>query len=189
MNGAATEVLSIREPNITHVKLLQYENQNKILIAICKLVITDTTSNSTSTNASINNIGIHNLTISSTSISSNLNTSNGSQQNFLPSQQQQISPSNSQTQHQISIVNLINGKCLHEILFNGDVLEMKSNANLLCVNSWNRIDAFDLATFEHRFSINSCFSQISKSSGKTTNPFTLGNRWLAFADNKVIFKI
>ncbi len=187
MNGAATEVLSIREPNITHVKLLQYENQNKILIAICKLLITDTTSNNAS--ASINNIGINNLTISSTA--SNLNTSNGSQQSFSPSQQQQQpSPSNPQTQHQISIVNLINGKCLHEILFNGDVLEMKSNANLLCVNSWNRIDAFDLATFEHRFSINSCYSQISKSSGKTTNPFTLGNRWLAFADNKVykIFK-
>ena len=176
LNGVATEVLSIREPNITHVKLLQLENQNKILIAICKLIITDS-SNTTS----VNTTQINNLTNSSTNLNSI--TSNGSQSMHSPQQQQQ-QQQQQPTQQQISIINLLTGDCLHEILFNGDVLEMKSNANLLCVNSWNRIDAFDLTTFEHRFSINSCFSQISKSSGKTTNPFTLGNRWLAFADNK-----
>jgi hypothetical protein len=191
LNGVATEVLSIREPNITHVKLLQYENQNKILIAICKLIIKEatplstTTPLSSSTGISTSATSINNLSNSTSSSSSNLNsnTSNGSQvsPSSQPSQQQQ---QQTQTQHQISIVNLMNGECLHEILFNGDVLEMKSNANLLCVNSWNRIDAFDLTTFEHRFSLNSCYSQVSKSSGKTTNPFTLGNRWLAFADNK-----
>lgn len=107
-------------------------------------------------------------------------------QDSVNSQQQQMPSTNSEPQQtqQIAIVNLLNGECLHEILFNGTVLDMKSNADLLCVNSWNRIDAFDLNTFEHRFSLNSCFSQISKSSGKSTNPFTLGSRWLAFADKK-----
>ena len=72
-------------------------------------------------------------------------------------------------------------------MFNGDVLEMKSNAHLLCINSWNRIDAFDLNRFEHRFSINCCYSQVSKSTGQSINPFALSSRWLAFADNKVRF--
>ena len=120
------------------------------------------------------------------------NSNDNSNLSFASSEQQQEAanaahaPQADQTQQQqISIVNLLNGECLHKILFNGTVLDMKSNADLLCVNSWNRIDAFDLNTFEHRFSLNSCYSQISKSSGKTTNPFALGNRWLAFADNKV----
>ena len=39
MNGVATEVLSIKEPNITHVKLLQLETTNRLLVAICKLLI------------------------------------------------------------------------------------------------------------------------------------------------------
>ena len=165
-------MLLIREPHITHVKLLQLEGTNKILIAICKLIMTDT--------------------------ADSVNSNDNSNLSFTSSEQQEATnaahaPQADQTQQQqISIVNLLNGECLHKILFNGTVLEMKSNADLLCVNSWNRIDAFDLNTFEHRFSLNSCYSQISKSSGKTTNPFALGNRWLAFADNKVsigLFKL
>jgi len=110
--------------------------------------------------------------------------SNSQQPDNQEQHQQQCPTSNLEQSQQIAIVNMLNGDCLHEILFNGIVLEMKSNNDLLCVNSWNRIDAFDLHTFEHKFSLNTCFSQISKSSGKSTNPFTLGNRWLAFADNK-----
>ena len=112
--------------------------------------------------------------VSSSSISSQPQTSSSQQQ-----QQQQ------QEKHKISILNLINGETLNEIVFNGDVLEMKSNAHLLCINSWNRIDAFDLNKFEHKFSINCCYSQVSKSTGQSINPFALSSRWLAFADNKV----
>jgi len=136
LNGVATDLLSIREPNITHVKLIQYENQNKILIAICKLIIKDTTNTAggaaTTTTLSSSSTGListsttslNNLSNSSTSSSSNLNsinnnnnTSNGSQVS-PSSQQQQQQQQTAQTQHQISIVNLMNGECLHEILFN-----------------------------------------------------------------------
>jgi len=158
----ATEVLSVREPNITHVKLLQLDSSNKVLIAICKLYLID----------------------SEPGQSTNYDNSSNSQQSDSQEQQCAAGSSEPQQTQQIAIVNMLNGECLHEILFNGIVLEMKSNNDLLCVNSWNRIDAFDLSTFEHRFSLNSCFSQISKSSGMSTNPFSLGNRWLAFADKK-----
>ena len=169
LNGVATEVLSIREPNITHVKILQLENPHKILIAICKLILTDNEPVQSNHN---NNENL--LTTSTISQS----------QSSLESNQIPIANSEPKQTQQIALINLLNGECLHDILFNGIVLDMKSNADLLCVNSWNRIDAFDLNTFEHRFSLNSCFSQVSKSSGKSTNPFTLGSRWLAFADKK-----
>lgn len=97
------------------------------------------------------------------------------------------SSSASSSKYNISIVDLLTGECLREIVFNGDIIELKSNSSLLCVNSWNRLDAFDLNTFEHRFTLNTCYSQISKSTGKQINPFSLGNRWIAFADNKVIY--
>lgn len=173
----ATEALSIKEPNITHVKLLKIESPHRLLIAVCKLVINDTNTNLPGSMNPANNGSNSDLT-SEMSGSSNLSSQSSSS---LSSQQQQ----QCQTQQQISILNLLTGECLHEITFNGEVLEMKSNSHLLCVNSWNRIDAFDLETFEHRFSINSCYSQISKSSGQQTNPFAIGDRWLAFADNKV----
>lgn len=172
MNGIATEVLSVREPNITHVKLLQLENQ-KVLIAICKMILTS----SEPAQAYKEHDNFTSPSLSHSGSSSDL------PQDTVNNQQPSTNSEPQQTQ-QIAIVNLLNGECLHEILFNGTVLDMKSNADLLCVNSWNRIDAFDLNTFEHRFSLNSCFSQISKSSGKSTNPFTLGTRWLAFADKK-----
>ena len=170
----ATEALSIKEPNITHVKLLKIESPHRLLMAVCKLVINDT---SLPPGSTANHGSNSDLTAEMTA-SSNLSSQSSSS---LSSQQQQQQT----TQQQISILNLLTGECLHEITFNGEVLEMKSNGHLLCVNSWNRIDAFDLETFEHRFSINTCYSQISKSSGQQTNPFAIGDRWLAFADNKV----
>jgi hypothetical protein len=94
-----------------------------------------------------------------------------------------------QQQNQISIIDLLTGECIHEFLFNGVVYELKSNGDLLCVSSYNRIDAFDLnsESFEHRFSIDTCCSYVSKSTGMVINTFTLSNRWLAFSDNKVSF--
>jgi hypothetical protein len=183
LNGMATEVLSIKEPNIKRVKLLSTKeinsvnNNNKLLIAICKHIIVDAVNNNS------NNMNNNHQSSSSTeenySIESTATTT--SAMNYSPHSNNILA----QKQEQISIVNLLDGECLHEITFNGEILEMKSNGYLLCVNSWNRIDAFDMTiNFEHRFSINSCYSEISKSSGQLVNPFTLGDRWLAFADNK-----
>jgi hypothetical protein len=205
VNGVATEALSIKEPNITHVKLLQIEHSSKLLVAISKLIVNDTNTananafndnsydnefNSQSPYASMSPQLNKNLSssVSSSSSSSSINNNN---QQAAPSVSAGA-PSDSskdkqlsQKKYSISIVNLLNGETLNEIVFNGDILEMKSNAHILCINSWNRIDAFDLSTFEHRFSINTCYSQVSKSTGQTINPFALGHRWIAFADNKV----
>lgn len=178
LNGVATEALSIKEPNITHVKLLKIESPHRLLMAVCKLVINDTCPPLPPPGAlSGSNSDLTAAAGGEMSGSSNLSSQSSSS---LSSAAQQC-----QTQQQISILNLLTGESVHEITFNGEVLEMKSNGQLLCVNSWNRIDAFDLETFEHRFSINSCYSQVSKSSGQQTNPFAIGDRWLAFADNKV----
>lgn len=169
INGVATEALSIREPNIKHAKLLQLETtgSNKLLMATCKLIIK-----------------------TNDDIQEGSGSSGSSVHNFQSSFNSALSSNSSSTQiikkYQINIINLINGLTLNEIVYNGDVLDLKSNANILCVNSWNRIDAFDITgTFEHLFSINTCYSQISKSTGQIINPMALGNRWLAFADNKV----
>ena len=151
LNGVATEALLIREPNITHAKLVQIESASKVLVAMCKLIPGE---------------------------------ANGPV-NPSPSETPGTPPLSQPVQHQISIVNLANGECVHEILFKGTVLEMKSNGNLLCVSSRGRIDAFDLTTFEHRFSVDSCFPYTSKSTGRVSNSFALGHRWLAFADIKV----
>lgn len=206
VNGVATEALSIKEPNITHVKLLQIEHSSKLLVAISKLIVND--SNTTNANAFNDNSYDNEFnsqspyasmspqlnknlssSVSSSSSSSSINNNNNNQQ-AAPSVSAGSDSSKdkqlNQKKYSISIVNLLNGETLNEIVFNGDILEMKSNAHILCINSWNRIDAFDLSTFEHRFSINTCYSQVSKSTGQTINPFALGHRWIAFADNKVM---
>ena len=170
MNGVATEALSIKEPNITHVKLLQLETTNRLLVAICKLLVNDDTPPQPPTSS-----------LDQDDLNDDIASSASSQAHSPSSTNNQIP----QKKYKISIINLLNGECVHETVFNGNVIELKSNSDLLCVNSWNRIDAFDLNTFEHRFSINSCYSQVSQSTGQVKNPFSLGHRWLAFADNKV----
>lgn len=176
----ATEALSIREPNISHVKLVQIENTQKLLVAICKLIVEDSPSG-----------GADNLSEEDSLLAQSINTSNSNagKLHINPQATQSNTSLNSNlitnTKYNISFVNVFSGECLREIVFNGDILEIKSNADLFCINSWNRIDAFDLNTFEHRFSLNTCYSQVSKSTGKQINPFALGHRWIAFADNKV----
>ncbi len=58
----------------------------------------------------------------------------------------------------------------------------------------NSIDAYDmLNNFEHRFKINTCYSNINQQSSQNIqqqvkpsyNPFAIGSRWLAFADSRV----
>jgi hypothetical protein len=199
LNGVATEALSIKEPHITHVKLLQIESTAKLLVAICKLIHADSsTSSNDTTDYDLNSLSTspqQNTLLTASTSSSSISSLQPSQPQANSSRHNNQNNShhpnyhhyhqhNSQPQQKISILNLLSGEILNEIVFNGDVLEMKSNAHLLCINSWNRIDAFDLVRFEHRFSVNSCYSQVSKSTGQSINPFALGNRWLAFADNK-----
>lgn len=189
MNGVASEALSIKEPNITHVKLLQLESTNRILIAICKPIVNDSpvlNSNSAADYQQGSSSGSLMTEEPNDDLTSNLSHSPQSTLSYSPSHPTQSHQYQQQQQrkYKISIINLITGECLHETTFNGNVIELKSNSDVLCVNSWNRIDAFDLNTFEHRFSINTCYSQVSQSTGQVKNPFALGQRWLAFADNK-----
>ncbi len=179
------------------MKLIQIEGTNKILLAICKLVVSDTPPPSVQSmlNENHNNNSNEDLmNDSQSSLSSSISPGSNTQpppHSPLPNPQPPPPPSSSSSNHSnidkkynISIVNLVNGDLLREIIYNGEILELKSNSNLLCVNSWNRCDCFDLVTYEHRFTINTCFSQISKSTGRLINPISLGSRWLAFADNK-----
>lgn len=170
LNGVATEALNVKEPNITRVKLLKMES--KILVAICKMtlnspvVVNDLINLSNSSNSNDN--FTHPILIApQASLSNDLN-------GIL-----------NQHQYKIGIVDVLSGNLLHELIFNEEIFDLKSNADILCVNSWNRIDAFDLNSFQHRFTINTCYSHVSKSTGKLLNAFTLSDRWLAFADNKV----
>lgn len=190
----ATEALSIREPNIKHVKLLRLENNNpaasKILIAICKLLAGDSASPPNGSSATSQHSpqlidSITSISPGGGSSGSNNNSSSGAGGNGHINHH--FYQQSSHQHYCISIVDLLSGDVLREIAFNsGDIIELKSNADLLCVNSWNRVDGFDMTrSFEHCFSITTCFSQVSKSTGKRINPIALGNRWLAFADNKV----
>ena len=220
-NGVASEALVIKEPNIAHVKFIQIEGKNKLLLAICKLIVNDsppasvqsintmlatnpntnTTTTSTIISSSTSNL-INDLSSSQTSIASSISPkshhSNASNNQIPQSVTQPHSPIQTPVapyqhssslpinkRYNISIVNLVTGDLLREIIYNGEILDLKSNSNILCVNSWNRIDGFDLTTFEHKFTINNCYSQVSKSTGRLINPISLGSRWLAFADNKV----
>ncbi|CAF0706289.1 unnamed protein product [Brachionus calyciflorus] len=175
LNGTATEALSIREPNINHVKLIQVEKDQKLLLAVCKYLISDNETNSPvyDPNSILNFIDDDQQQQQPSSSSSSTLTPNS------------LSPrSNSKKNNSISFINLFSGECLKEIVYTGCIIDLKSNSDLLCVNSFNRIDVFDLTDFEHRFSIDTCYSQISNSTGKLINPIALGQRWIAFADNK-----
>ncbi len=170
LNGVATEALNVKEPNITRVKLLKMES--KILVAICKMtlnspvVVNDLINLSNNSNSS-DNFSHPILIAPQASLANDLNGILG------------------QHQYKIGIVDVLSGNLLHELVFNEEIFDLKSNADILCVNSWNRIDAFDLNSFQHRFTISTCYSHVSKSTGKLLNAFTLSDRWLAFADNKV----
>ena len=164
----ANEALSIKEPNITHVKLLQLDLGPKLLIAVCKLAV-DTGHDQPHPTSPSN---------SSSSSSSSYHHYNHHYHHHHRQQQQH------QRKYQISIVDALSGACVHETTFHGHVIELKSNGDVLCVNSWGRVDAFDLRTFEHRFAVTGCYSQASKSSGEIKNALALGHRWLAFADAK-----
>lgn len=164
-NGIATEALSVREPNVNHVKLIQVEKDQKLLLAVCKYLIDDEVNQPVYSHDSIlNDIDDENTNTFTSTMANSPRT---------------------HKKNSISIVNLFTGECLKEIVYDGCIIDLKSNSNLLCVNSFNRIDIFDLIYFEHRFTIDTCFSQISQSTGKLINPIALGQRWIAFADNKV----
>ncbi len=58
-------------------------------------------------------------------------------------------------------------------------------------NGQNQLDAFDINSrqqpYEHVFTINTCYVSPTIATAipsKYYNPFALGSRWLAFADNK-----
>ncbi|RMZ95876.1 breast carcinoma-amplified sequence, partial [Brachionus plicatilis] len=166
MDGTATETLSVREPNINNVKLIQCENEQKLLLSVCKYCVDEEVAQPAASHDPSSILNFIDDEAPSTIVgSSHSNPSNGKK-------------------NIIMFVNLITGECLKEIVYDGLIIDLKSNADFLCVNSFNRIDAFDLVRFEHQFSIETCYSQISNSTGNLINPIALGHRWIAFADNK-----
>ena len=110
----ATETLSIREPNISHAKLIQFESSHKILIAFCKSVPRDR--NPPSAGA---------YPASGGGSCSAKQSSNSSHSTPLSSSSSSSSTSSSGQQNQISIVKILNDECLHQILFNRVVNEKK----------------------------------------------------------------
>jgi hypothetical protein len=54
------------------------------------------------------------------------------------------------------------------------------------INGQNQIDAFDTCrNYEHKFAVNTCYTPVPSSPYSAKyNPFALGSRWLAFADDK-----
>lgn len=167
LDGTATEALSVREPNINHVKLIQCENEQKLLLAVCKNCVDEEVGQSAVSHDPNSILNFIDDEAPATIVASTHSNPSDSKKNS------------------IMFVNLTTGDCLKEIVYDGLIIDLKSNADILCVNSFNRIDAFDLYRFEHQFSIETCYSQISNSNGSLMNPIALGPRWIAFADNKV----
>lgn len=83
----------------------------------------------------------------------------------------------------LNIVSLLHGDTVKSIKFKTPILEIAANHQSLVVTFAERIAVFDAKTFEDRLTITTCYPSPSPISA---NPIALGQRWLAYAERKLM---
>jgi hypothetical protein len=71
---------------------------------------------------------------------------------------------------------------VHNIKFNSEIADITVNRRVVVISFLEKLAVFDACNLEARFTITSCYP----SPGVHGNPITLGDRWLAYADQKLV---
>ncbi|XP_043859166.1 BCAS3 microtubule associated cell migration factor [Dromiciops gliroides] len=82
----------------------------------------------------------------------------------------------------VDLHSLRTGEMVKSIQFKTPIYDLHCNKRILVVVLQEKIAAFDSCTFTKKFFVTSCYP----CPGPNMNPIALGNRWLAYAENKLI---
>uniref|UniRef100_A0A4W6CBJ0 BCAS3 microtubule associated cell migration factor n=1 Tax=Lates calcarifer TaxID=8187 RepID=A0A4W6CBJ0_LATCA len=80
------------------------------------------------------------------------------------------------------LYSLRTGEMVKSIQFKTPIYDLHCNKHILVVSLQEKIAAFDSCTFTKKFFVTSCYP----CPGPSLNPISLGSRWLAYAENKLI---
>ena len=81
-----------------------------------------------------------------------------------------------------SFSSLKSGEIVHHIKFNSEIADIVANRRLIVVSFREKLAAFDACNLEARFTVTTCYP----SPGVHVNPIALGDRWLAYADQRLV---
>ncbi|XP_039612668.1 breast carcinoma-amplified sequence 3 isoform X2 [Polypterus senegalus] len=82
----------------------------------------------------------------------------------------------------VDLYSLRTGEMVKSIQFKTSIYDLHCNKRILLVVLQEKIAAFDSCTFTKKFFVTSCYP----CPGPNLNPVSLGSRWLAYAENKLI---
>uniref|UniRef100_A0A8D3AX83 BCAS3 microtubule associated cell migration factor n=1 Tax=Scophthalmus maximus TaxID=52904 RepID=A0A8D3AX83_SCOMX len=82
----------------------------------------------------------------------------------------------------VDLYSLRTGEMVKSIQFKTPIYDLHCNKHILVVSLQEKIAAFDSCTFTKKFFVTSCYP----CPGPSLNPISLGSRWLAYAENKLI---
>lgn len=71
---------------------------------------------------------------------------------------------------------------MQHIKFNSDIIDVMNNRRVVVIALKEKFAVFDACTLEERFNVTSCYL----SPGNTPNPISLGDRWIAYSDRKLV---
>lgn len=80
------------------------------------------------------------------------------------------------------LYSLRTGEMVKSIQFKTPIYDLHCNKHILVVSLQEKIAAFDSCSFTKKFFVTSCYP----CPGPSLNPISLGSRWLAYAENKLI---
>uniref|UniRef100_A0A3P8UVE5 BCAS3 microtubule associated cell migration factor n=1 Tax=Cynoglossus semilaevis TaxID=244447 RepID=A0A3P8UVE5_CYNSE len=82
----------------------------------------------------------------------------------------------------VDLYSLRTGEMVKSIQFKTPIYDLHCNKHILVISLQEKIAAFDSCTFTKKFFVTSCYP----CPGPSLNPISLGSRWLAYAENKLI---
>ena len=78
--------------------------------------------------------------------------------------------------------NMQSGEVVQNIQFNSEIADVLANRRVVVVAFREKLAAFDACNLEARFTVTNCYP----SPGVHANPIALGDRWLAYADQRLV---
>ncbi|XP_050727416.1 BCAS3 microtubule associated cell migration factor-like isoform X2 [Eriocheir sinensis] len=82
----------------------------------------------------------------------------------------------------VSFISLKTGEQVKIIKFKHPVHDIQANKNIVVITFLEKLAVFDASTLDDTFTVTTCYP----SPGPSVNPIALGDRWLAYADRRLI---
>ncbi|XP_042237211.1 BCAS3 microtubule associated cell migration factor-like isoform X3 [Homarus americanus] len=82
----------------------------------------------------------------------------------------------------VSFISLKTGEQVKTIKFKHPVYDIHANKNVVVIAFPEKLAVFDAATLEDTFTVTTCYP----CPGPSVNPIALGDRWLAYADRRLV---